>query len=151
MTLYSRTLVSQSARWSRMAPTARVRLNRFSVALHVTALALGFVDPQFWHLAVALAAADVVLGLALTGGNLLAFPVQLRMAYASSIAAAVFVPAMRPMLYTQTLGLTVFLLFDYCLLSRMLFLMPWNRQRAFSWHLLWQTLTHPPQTTRFAL
>jgi hypothetical protein len=54
------------------------------------------------------------------------FPVQIRLAYLGMLLAGLWVP-LRFLHWVQLVGTTAFLLTGYCLLARLLSLMPWNR------------------------
>ena len=49
----------------------------------------------------------------------------------------------------MTLGLLANLMFGYCPLSRLLYLLPLNRTLPISWGLLVRVVVQPPQTGRF--
>ena len=58
--------------------------------------------------------------------DLLAFEVQVRAAYLALLLAGVL-PGCWPLHAIQFVGVNAMLVFDYCLLARLLSLAPWNR------------------------
>ena len=60
--------------------------------------------------------------------SLKAFPVQLRLAY-TLLLIICFVPAIRWLYWLPALGTLALVIFGYCLMARILSLLPWNRAR----------------------
>lgn len=75
--------------------------------------------------------------------NLSAFPVQLRTAYLMLLAIC-FIPQMRWLYWLPTVGTFAMVIFGYCLLGRMLSLLPWNRRQPFTAQLLRDTFISRP-------
>ena len=76
-------------------------------------------------------------------GTMTAFPVQVRIAYLTFLLAGTLWEPLRILNWMQLAGTTAFLTADYCPLARMLALMPWNRERAFTASLLKETVFTP--------
>ena len=81
--------------------------------------------------------------------SVLAFPVQLRIAYLLLLMMC-FVPQMRWLYWVPTIGTFALVIFGYCLMARMLSLLPWNRQETFSADLLRRTFLSRPDLSRLA-
>ncbi|MFC1771817.1 hypothetical protein ACFL3A_00535 [Pseudomonadota bacterium] len=75
--------------------------------------------------------------------QLLAFPVQVRIAYLGLLLLAQW-PPLYWVYWLQLFGTTAMVLFSYCLLARVLSLMPWNRSEPFSFKLLIRTFISAP-------
>lgn len=75
--------------------------------------------------------------------RLLAFPVQVRIAYLGLLLLAQW-PPFYWVYWLQLIGTTAMVLFSYCLLARALSLMPWNRSEPFSLKLLVRTFISAP-------
>lgn len=71
------------------------------------------------------------------------FSVQVRFAFLLWVAAGLL-PAMRPVLLAPLVGIPANLLFGYCPLARLVWLLPWNRDEALSASLLCRVLLTPP-------
>lgn len=71
------------------------------------------------------------------------YPVQIRVAYAACLIAYL-VPGFNWMFWIPVIGTMALLLFGYCLMARLLSLMPWNRQEAMNLALLRHTFLTPP-------
>jgi hypothetical protein len=71
------------------------------------------------------------------------YPVQIRVAY-TGLLLLCLAPLPRWLYWLPTAGTVALLLFGYCLMARMLSLMPWNRQEAISRVLLRRTFLTPP-------
>jgi hypothetical protein len=83
--------------------------------------------------------------------ELQAFPVQLRLAY-TILLSICLLPGMHWLFWLPTLGTWALVIFGYCLLARVLSLLPWNRQEPLSVDLLHRTFfsrpTLPPKSKR---
>jgi hypothetical protein len=75
--------------------------------------------------------------------DLWAYPVQIRVAY-TGLLLLCLTPLLRWLYWLPTVGTAALLLFGYCLMARMLSLMPWNRVANLSPTLLRQTFFTPP-------
>jgi len=82
-------------------------------------------------------------------GRFLAFPVQLRVAYGILLAIC-GIPSMRWLYWVPTVGTYALLIFGYCLMARVLSLLPWNRSEVLSFDLLLRTFTSRPSLARVA-
>ena len=60
------------------------------------------------------------------------------------MAIGTYVPHMTVFLVIISVGLIGNLFFDYCLLARLLSLLPWNRHESFSLGLVQRALLTPP-------
>lgn len=95
-----------------------------------------------------------VAAMVLTGVHLLimllreksftAFPVQLRLAYALMLGVC-SLPGMQWLFWLPAIGTFALLIFGYCLMARMLSLLPWNRSEALSIELLLRVFTSRPR------
>lgn len=81
--------------------------------------------------------------------KLSAFSVQLRLAYLLLLGIC-FVPQMRWLYWLPTLGTLALVIFGYCLMARVLSLLPWNRMEPVSADLLRRTFLSPPDPSRIA-
>ncbi len=81
--------------------------------------------------------------------NLMAFPVQVRMAYMVWVAIGTYIPYMIWLMWITTIGLAANLFFSYCPLARMLSLLPCNRNEPFSVDLVKRVFLSPPVQGRF--
>ena len=81
--------------------------------------------------------------------SILAFAVQLRLAYVLLLGIC-FVPPMRWLYWLPTVGTFALVIFGYCLMARMLSLFPWNRQETLSVDLLHRTILSRPDLSRLA-
>jgi hypothetical protein len=71
------------------------------------------------------------------------YPVQIRVAY-TALLIVCFAPFMRWLYWLPALGTFALILFGYCLMARVLSLMPWNRTERLSLELVCRTLFTPP-------
>jgi hypothetical protein len=76
-------------------------------------------------------------------GRITAFSVQVCYAYLLIILLGQWQP-LSVLLWLQAIGTTATLLFDYCLLARMMALMPWNRDKPLSSQLIRQVMISTP-------
>ncbi len=81
--------------------------------------------------------------------NLVAFPVQVRLAYVAWVAIGTYVPYMGSLLWITTLGLATNLFVGYCPLARLLSLLPINRSEPLSCNLVRRIFLSPPMQGRF--
>jgi hypothetical protein len=84
-----------------------------------------------------------VLHFLLRERRLIAFPVQVRVAYLGLLLACQWDP-LYFIYFIQIAATSAMVLFDYCPLARFLSLMPWNRKERFSLDLLRRTVFSPP-------
>lgn len=77
-------------------------------------------------------------------GAFASFPVQIRLAYLGVLLAAA-PPALQWLYWLPAIGTWALVLFGYCLIARVLSLMPWNRDGALTGRLILHTFTAPPQ------
>ena len=71
------------------------------------------------------------------------YAVQIRLAY-TALLLVCFIPVMRWLYWLPTLGTFALIMFGYCLMARVLSLMPWNRSEPMSVALVGRTLFTPP-------
>jgi len=76
-----------------------------------------------------------------------AFPVQLRVAYLGLLCLS-FIPQMRWLYWLPMLGTFALVILGYCLLARVLSLLPWNRDEPISSDLLLRTFLSRPDLSR---
>lgn len=98
--------------------------------------------PSALALAIALNALQVV-HVALRRRSLRALDVQVRVAYLGLLLIGTF-PGLWPIHVVQFVGVNALLVADYCLLARLLTLLPWNRPRPLSAALVRDVLLTPP-------
>ena len=79
--------------------------------------------------------------------SLLAFPVQLRLAYLALLLIC-YLPALRWLYWLPTLGTFALIIFGYCLLARLLSLLPWNSSESYSLDRLRRTFLSRPDLRR---
>ena len=103
--------------------------------------------PQFFAAAIALSAMQTVFFLIRERG-FAAYSVQIRVAYAVLLLIA-FLPVLQWFYWVLMVGTLARVLFGYCLLSRLLSLMPWNRHEPITFDLLRRTLLTPPVVRSF--
>ena len=73
-----------------------------------------------------------------------AFPVQLRLAY-TLLLTICLLPPMRWLYWLPAVGTSALVIFGYCLLARMLSLLPWNRAEPITIDLLRRTFLSRPR------
>ncbi|WP_170157356.1 hypothetical protein [Roseimicrobium gellanilyticum] len=95
-----------------------------------------------FHAAISLSALQIGW-LATVERSLWTLPVQIRIAY-TLFLVGYEVSAMRGFYWFTALGTVAFLLFGYCLLARMLSLLPWNRLEPLTIPLVRRTFLSPP-------
>jgi hypothetical protein len=71
------------------------------------------------------------------------YPVQIRVAY-TALLILCYLPIMRWLYWLPCVGTFALVLVGYCLLARVLSLMPWNRTEPITPALLWRTFFTPP-------
>jgi hypothetical protein len=71
-----------------------------------------------------------------------AFPVQLRLAYTLLLIICFFLP-IRWLFWLPAVGTFALVIFGYCLMARMLSLLPWNRTEPITADLLRRTFPRP--------
>lgn len=76
-----------------------------------------------------------------------AFPVQLRIAYLALLGIC-YLPHMTWLYWLPMVGTFALVFFGYCLLARVLSLLPWNRRESLSAELLWRTFVSRPDLAR---
>lgn len=81
--------------------------------------------------------------------NLIAFPVQVRLAYGVWVAIGTYVPYMTWLMWITTIGLAANLFVGYCPLARTLSLLPINRNEPLSFDLVKRVFLSPPVQGRF--
>jgi hypothetical protein len=107
-----------------------------SIALGLTGYEAGF------YAAIALSALQIVW-LAIVERSVWTLPVQVRIAYTACLVVYE-VLAFRGGYWFTAVGTTAFLVFGYCLLARMLSLMPWNLREPVTVPLVRRTFLTPP-------
>jgi len=135
--------------WERMPQGRRKKLVWGLWFLTWLGLLAGLFDHRMYEAVVAFCAVHAALALALNRFRLSAYPVQVRIVYALWVAIGTYAPHGTVLLYIATLGLMGNLFFDYCLLARMLYLLPWNRTEKLSLVMVERTFLSPPSSGRF--
>jgi len=119
--------------------------------LTVAGLYAGYFDRSYWTWVIAFTAVHALVFVALVGFRPMAFPAQLRIAYVLWLVVGTYVPTMEWMMYVTTAGATANQLFGYCPLSRLLYLLPWNRNHPMSLRTFSRTFLTGPVAGRFRL
>jgi hypothetical protein len=99
--------------------------------------------PEALYLAVALSFVQLVHYI-VRERSLRAFSVQVRMVYAAVMLLDVLWEPLRLHLWWMAFFTLMVVLFDWCLLSRIMVLMPWNRRSPMSWALVRATFFSGP-------
>jgi hypothetical protein len=81
--------------------------------------------------------------------SLIALPVQIRVAYGIYLGMS-FLLQMHWLYWLPTVGTYALVVFGYCIMARMLSLLPWNRTEFLSLELLLRTFTSRPNLARVA-
>jgi hypothetical protein len=76
--------------------------------------------------------------------RLSAFPAQVRFAYLGALVVGYLAGGFT--VAALLVGTITLLLFDYCPLARMVWLMPWNRTRPITWGVVWWAFAARPAT-----
>ena len=112
-------------------------------AATVPLLAAGLAGYPTGFLAAILLTAIQVVHFHIRERQLMAFPVQVRIAYLGLLLLAQWTPFYW-VYWLKLIGTTAMVLFSYCLLARVLSLMPWNRNEVFSFRLFYRTFFSAP-------
>jgi len=111
----------------------------------VAAVLLGvglFVTPRAFKVLIVLSMAQTILYVFLEN-NILAFPVQVRFAYTLIVSIAYWEP-MRWLYWIPFVGTSVVVLTGYCLLARIVSLLPVNRAESLTASLVRRTIFSKP-------
>lgn len=146
---YSATFVPPDSTWARLPPAAQARLRWGLWAITWLGLLAGCFNPVYWRWVAAFSVVHALLMLALVGLRPLAFPAQLRLAYAGWVTLGTYAPYSSSMMYITLVGLTANLLIGWCPLARMMYLLPWNRQEPLDLELLSRVFFSGPVAGRF--
>ena len=76
-------------------------------------------------------------------GSLTRFPVQIRMGYLSFLLLAM-PEALHWLLWVPAIGTLARVMFGYCIMARMLMLLPFNRKESLSWRFVSKAFFTPP-------
>jgi hypothetical protein len=98
---------------------------------------------EAFYFAAALSVAQLV-HYAVRERSFTAFSVQVRLAYAAILLADILWEPLRLHLWWMAFFTLMVVFFDWCLLSRIMALMPWNRKEALSWELMRRTFFSGP-------
>ena len=112
-------------------------------------LLAGLFDRSMYEGVVAFSVAHALLILGLNRFRVSAFPAQVRFGFLLWVAVGTYVSHMTALMYVPTVGLIGNLFFNYCLLARLVFLLPWNREEKFSRELVGRVFLSPPVGGRF--
>lgn len=127
--------------WSLRAPWLAIWLLLLASLLHPAASA--------WLALACLA--HLLLFLLRADGRIDDFAVQVRLAFLALVAIAVVVPGATPLLWLPLLGVAARVLTGYCLMARLVALLPWNRSRPLDLAALRQALFSAPTRGRFRI
>ena len=109
----------------------------------VTLIAIGLAGYEAgFHAAIGVSALQIVWMIS-KEQSIRTIPVQIRIAYTACLVGYEL-SATRGMYWFTAAGTVAFLLFGYCLLARMLSLMPWNLREPLSAALVRRTFLNPP-------
>ena len=100
-------------------------------------------------LLIGLVIGNALLFLILYRGRVGAFAVQVRLAFVIWNGIALGFPSCHWMLYIPAVGMPLRLTVGYCLLARMVWLLPWNRTQSLSPGLIWRTFFSAPTDGQF--
>jgi len=112
-------------------------------AATVPLLAIGLSGYGIGFIAAAVLTAIQVVHYFYRERSLMAFPVQVRIAYLGLLVLAQWQPFYW-VYWLQLVGTTAMVLFSYCLLARVVSLMPWNRSEPVSLNLIVRTFFSAP-------
>lgn len=96
-------------------------------------------------------AGQLALFVLLERGQLRALSVQVRATFVLLICVALWLPGMQWLLFVPLIGVAARLTTGYCLLARLVWLLPWNRQQPLTAQLLRRTLFSAPTAGAFRL
>jgi len=100
------------------------------------------VDPLAYNLALIIAVVQLV-HFSIAEGGLTKFPVQIRLGYLSFLLISM-PESMQWMLWLPAVGTVARVVFGYCLMARMLMLMPFNREIELSWNFVKEAFLTAP-------
>jgi hypothetical protein len=135
--------------WDRIPSANRKKLIKSLWWVTWILLVLGLFNTTFLHGVIALSTMHLILFIVLFGFKISPFPVQLRLAYLAWVTAGIYIPELKILIYITIVGLAANLLFGYCLLARMMYLLPWNKEEKFSWNLVKRVILTPPVEGKF--
>jgi hypothetical protein len=98
--------------------------------------------PEGFYAAILISAAQTVVYY-FTEASVLTFPVQIRLAY-TSLLMVCQVPSLSWLYWVPTVGTFALVLFGYCLMARILSLLPGGRTEPLSLDLIQRTFLTPP-------
>jgi len=145
---YAATLIPESP-WTRLSSAFRRRLIYGIWVVTWFGLLAGMFDSRFFEYTIALTVVHSIGFLALLRFRPMVFPTQLRIAYVGWLVLGTFVPFLGVMMHITLVGLGANLIWGYCPLARMLYLLPWNRQQPLSLELAWRAFFTAPKPGRF--
>lgn len=112
----------------------------FVIASLLTAGLLG--QEGAFYVAIGVAAVQCV-HFAVRERSVASFPVQVRVGYLALLLVA-SVPALRPIAWVPVVGTWCRLTWGYCLMARLVALLPWNRSEPLSWAFVRRMLLSRP-------
>ncbi len=149
MSLVYRDTLVPDCPWSRMQRERRSTLVWTLWAVTWVGLIAGYFNTRWWGWVVGFSTAHAIFVLGMVRFRPLVFPAQLRLAYAACVALGTYVPHMTWIMHLTTLGLAANLTVDWCPLSRLLYLLPWNREEPFDAGLPVRVFFSKPMPGRF--
>src|SRR3989338_2950432 len=111
-------------------------------ATQLSVLCAIFIDVSGVYAALVLCVAQIV-HFGIEDKSFLSFSCQIRLALAALFLTALYEP-LGGVLWIPAIGLTARLTVNYCLLARLMSLLPWNRKQPLTWALVKKTLFSPP-------
>ncbi|MBI2094621.1 MAG: hypothetical protein HYT89_00435 [Candidatus Omnitrophica bacterium] len=114
----------------------------YLLATQISVLYAIFIDISGVYAALVLCVAQVV-HFGIEDKSFLSFSCQVRFVLAALFLTAWYEP-LGWILWIPAIGLTARLTVNYCLLARLMSLLPWNRKQPLTWALVQKTLFSPP-------
>jgi hypothetical protein len=134
-----------------MSSALRGRLIYGSWVVTWAMLFAGLFDHRFYELAIGFTVAHAIGFLALLRFRPLVFPAQLRLVYIAWLVLGTYVPGLESMMWITTAGLGANLIWGYCPLARMMYLLPWNRDQPLTLRVFVLAFILPPRPGRFSV
>ena len=149
MTQKSKKLSRTEIPWDSISKSNRKLIVWSLWFITLVGLMLGFFYRIFYEYVVVFSLVHTLIFFVLFQNKIKPFTVQLRLVYLAWLIIGTYVPHMAIMMYIATVGLASNLFLNYCPLARMMYLLPWNREEAFSLNLLKRVILTPPVSGRF--
>ena len=135
--------------WDSLPVWFRKPLNWMLWFVTWTGLMAGQFNNEFYPFVVVFSVFHALLVVGLLEFRITAFPAQVRLAYVLWVTVGTYIPGMGFLMLISTVGVAANLAFGYCLLARLLTLLPWNRNESFSFALVRRVFLSGPVRGRF--